>query len=115
MALSVIGPQSVKWLQFDGMVTNAAGINVPTWKEAVEVSGSFQPVSGTLVQQLGLDMTKSYANFFASRVFNDVDRDKTGDRLIYGGRTYQVLSKTPWADQDGWEYTLCVEVTNAAA
>ena len=114
MAMGLIGAQTVAWSRFLGLTTNAAGIDVPSWMAPMNVTGSFQPVSATLVQQLGLDMTKNYATFFASQDFGDPDRDKTGDRLGYAGKVWQVESKTPWYAQDGWEYVLCVEVTNAA-
>ena len=114
-AMGLIGVQAVGWRKYAGKVTNAAGFDVVTWAAAVTVKGSFQPVSAAMVQQLGLDMTKNYATFFASDQFGDPDRDKTGDRLIYAGKTYQIESKTPWYAQDSWEYVLCVEVTNAPA
>lgn len=113
IAMRLIAPQSVEWRRFLGITTNAAGIDVPTWQAPVTIYGSFQPVSATLMQQLGLDMTKSYATFFASQPMQDVDRDRTGDRLTYNGKTWQIESKTEWFPQDGWEYILCVEVTNA--
>lgn len=113
MAMGLIGPQKVGWRQFTGKTQNAAGFDVPTWSAAVDVLGSFQPVSTNMLQQLGLDWTKNYATFFASVSFGAVDRDKTGDRLVYAGKTYQIESKTPWDAQDGWNYVLCVEVTNA--
>jgi hypothetical protein len=114
MAMGLIGAQAVGWRKYLGKVTNAAGFDVITWAEAVTVYGSFQPVSDAMVQQLGLDMTKNYATFFASENFGEVDRDKTGDRLVYAGKTYQIESKTPWHSQDGWDYVLCVEVKNAS-
>lgn len=113
MAAGLIGQQVVAWSQFQGMTTNAAGFEVPTWADPVDIPGSLQPVSATLVQQLGLDMTRNHVTFFASASFGDVDRDKTGDRLAYAGRVYQIESKTPWHAQDGWEYVVAVEVTNA--
>lgn len=112
-AAGLIGQQVVAWSQFQGMTTSAAGFEVPTWADPVDIPGSLQPVSATLVQQLGLDMTRNYVTFFASANFGDVDRDKTGDRLAYAGRVYQIESKTPWHAQDGWEYVVAVEVTNA--
>ena len=114
MALGLISSQAVGWRAYVGKTINAAGFEVPTFAEPVTVYGSFQPVSDNMVQQLGLDMTKNYATFFASRNFGEVDRDKTGDRLIYAGRVYQIESKTPWHDQDGWDYVLCVELKNVA-
>lgn len=115
MALGLIAGQRVGWRQYLGMVTNPAGVKVVTWAAAVDVFGSFQPVPATLLQQYGLDVSKNYATFYASRDMTDPDRNKTGDRLIYAGKVYQVESKTPWFAQDGWESVLCVEVTNATA
>lgn len=113
VALGLIPSQAVGWQRFLGIVTNAAGIDVPTWRAPVTIRGSFQPVSATLMQALGLDMTKNYATFYASQPMQDVDRDKTGDRLTYNGKTWQIISKTEWYPQDGWDGILCVEVTNA--
>lgn len=113
LAFGLIGQQPVQWAAFQGVITNAAGVKVPTWAAAVTVGGSFQPVPKDLIQRLGLDWTKSYVNFYASKDFTDVERDKTGDRLTYAGKTYQVLSNTDWFAQDGWKGVMCVEVTNA--
>lgn len=113
LAHGLIGRQTVQWLRFTGMTTNAAGVDVPAWAEPVDIYGSFQAVSATMLQNLGLDWTKDYATFYNENQFSDPSRDKTGDRLIYGGDTYQIESKTPWYKQDGWESVLCVKVTNA--
>lgn len=113
MALGVIGPQPVQWLPFVALVTNAAGVKVATWGAPVTVHGSFQPVARNLIQTLGLDFAKSYATFYATANVMDVLRNKTGDRLIYAGKTYQVVSNTDWFAQDGWKGIMCVEVTNA--
>lgn len=114
MALGLTGTQDVEWSAFEGKTTNAAGYDVATWADPVTVAGSFQAVSSSLIQQLGLDMSRNYGTFFASKNFGDLNRDKTSDRLAYAGKIYQVISKTPWHAQDGWDYVLCVEVTNAA-
>jgi hypothetical protein len=113
MAFGLIGQQVVQWSSFLGLVTNAAGVKVPTWDAPTALGGSFQPVARTLYQQLGLDFNKNYANFYASADIMDVLRNKTGDRLAYAGRTYQVLSNNDWIAQDGWKGVLCIEVTNA--
>lgn len=110
MAMGVIGAQEVQWAKFLGKTTNAAGIDVPAFEAPTTVYGSFQAVDQNLLQNLGLDWTKNYATFYASADFGDVNRDKTGDRLVYGGTTYSILSKTPWFKQDGWTRVLCVEI-----
>jgi hypothetical protein len=113
MALGLVGAQTVGLRVFQGETQNAAGFNVPTWADPVDIAGSFQPVSADMMQTLGLDMTKNYAVFYASANFNEVRRGATGDLLEYGGKTYQIESTTKWFTQDGWDGALCVEVTNA--
>lgn len=115
MAFSLIAAQRVGWRAYLGKIKNPAGVQVATWADPVDIFGSFQPIDSKLLQQYGLDMTKSYVTFYASQGFTDVERDKTGDRLIYGGEVYQIESKCPWLLQDGWSRVLCIKVTNATA
>jgi hypothetical protein len=110
MALGVIGQQSVQWSRYIGMTTTTAGVERPTWADPVTISGSLQPVDTSLLQQLGLDWTRNYVTFFAPAEFREIERDQSSDRITYGGRTYQVVSKTAWWQQDGWEKVICVEV-----
>lgn len=113
MAMGLIGAQTVGWERFTGFTTNAAGVDVPSFADEVPLTGSFQAVPFKLVQQLGLDWSKTYATFYASVNFGEPERDKTGDRLTYAGKVYQIESKTTWHAQDGWDYVLCVELTYA--
>jgi len=113
MAMGLIGQQSVLWLRYAGMTTNTAGLQQPTWAAPVAITGSVQPVDTSLLQQLGLDWTRNYVTFYAPANFKEVDRDQSSDRIVYAGRTYQVLSGTTWYAQDGWEKVICVEVLDA--
>lgn len=115
MAFGLIGAQEVGYRKYLGKVKNPAGIQVVTWAEPVPLFGSFQPIDGKLLQQYGLNLAKDYATFYASQGFTDPERDKTGDRIVYGGEVWQVESKCPWILQDGWTRVLCVKVTNATA
>jgi hypothetical protein len=110
MALGVIGTQSVQWLRYTEEVETPAGVQRPQWANPVTIYGSLQPVDTNLLQQLGLDWTRNYVTFFAPAEFREVERDQSSDRIIYAGRTYQVVSKTAWWRQDGWEKVMCVEV-----
>lgn len=112
-AHNLIGRQTLQWLAYAGMTTLADGSKAPSWAAPVTVRGSFQPASRNMIQQLGLDWNKDYHTFYNERAFKDVERDITGDRLVFAGRTYQIESKTPWFQQDGWESVLCAKVTNA--
>lgn len=111
IALGVIGAQTVGWRQYLGHITNAAGLKVDTWAASVPLAGSLQPVDSELVQRLGLDWAKNYVTFYTTAPMGAVERDRTGDRLTWQGRTYQILDKADWFPQDGWNRVLCVEVS----
>lgn len=113
MAFGLITAQVVQYRQYLGKTTNAVGVDVVQWGAPVPVRGSLQPVDTTLIAQLGLDMEKTYVTFYTTRDAIDLARDRTGDRLSYGGAVYQVTSKANWKLQDGWVRVLCVEVSNA--
>lgn len=114
LALGVIGNQIVGWRKYVGVTTLPSGVQSPTWEDdATDLAGSLQPADTTLIQQLGLDMTREYCTFYAPAQFREVDRDQTGDLLIYAGKTYQVLDKASWFPQDGWERVMCIRVKNA--
>lgn len=110
MALGVIGSQTVEWRRYTGQTTTAAGLKVDTWADPVPLAGSLQPVDSAVLHNLGLDWTKSYARFYAPADVGQVQRDRTGDKLTWNGRTFQVLDKSDWFGQDGWAGVLCVEV-----
>lgn len=110
MAMGVVGQQSVQWLRFTGMTTNTAGQERPTWAAPVTILGSIQPVDANTLQNLGLDWTRNYVTFYAPVEFREIERDQSSDRIAYAGRTYQVVGKTAWFYQDGWDKVICVEV-----
>lgn len=113
MAMGIIGRQSVQWFRYTGLTTTPAGLQRPTWADPVTITGSLQPVDANTLQNLGLDWTKNYVTFFAPAEFNEVERDQSSDRVAYAGRKYQVVGKTAWFHQDGWEKVICVEVRDA--
>lgn len=113
LALGVLGQQVVEWRRYIGKVTSPAGVQVPTWAAPVTIAGSLQPVDANTLQQLGLDWTRNYVALFASAEFLEIERDQSSDRVTYAGRTYQVVGKTAWFHQDGWEKVICVEVPSA--
>lgn len=110
LALGVIGNQQVQWLKYAGTTVTPAGIQRPTWDAPVTINGSIQPVDANTLQQLGLDWTRNYVSFFAPAEFEEIERDQSSDRIAYAGRTYQVVGKTAWFYQDGWDKVICVEV-----
>jgi hypothetical protein len=110
MATSVIGVQSIAHKAFVSRATNAAGYDVPTYATAATITGSMQAVPRTLYQEMGLDLAKNYANLYTSAVIKDVQRNGSGDLVVWNGKTWQCESQTDWSAQDGWRSVLCVEV-----
>lgn len=109
-ALKVIGRQTFQWAAFQSRATNAIGYDVAVFDAPVTITGSVQPVPLNLYEQYGLDFQKRYINIYAPFNIRDIGRDRTGDQITWGGKTYQVLSDTPWHSLDGWNQSLCVEV-----
>lgn len=110
IALRVIRPQTLGHRAFVSRSVNAAGDWVSVFATSVDITGSMQTVNLKLKQQLGLNLTKNYQTLYTQAVVNAVTRDREGDLLTYGGKTWQAESDMNWTPQDGWRKVLCVEV-----
>lgn len=111
LAFKLIPPQTVSYSQYTGKTTNEIGLDVTSYAAAVPIKGSFQPVPRSKLEAMGLDFNKSYCQFYTSTAMNDLQRDATGDRFVFAGITYQVISNTEWFNVDGWNGSLAVAVT----
>lgn len=109
-AVRLIAQQTVAYLAFVSRATQPNGIYLSTYASPVMIRTSFQPVQRALMQLLGLDMNKSYANIFVPQTVIDIARDVTSDQFQFNGATYQALSITPWFAIDGWNQVLVVLV-----
>lgn len=110
IALGAIRPQRVAYMAWTGKATNAVGKDVPTYAPRRDVWGSFQPVSRDKFEALGLDLSKSYATFYATGAYRPVMRDGQPDRFAFGGRLYEVQGLVDWFAQDGWQAVLMVDI-----
>lgn len=110
MALSVIARQSFTYKAYISRQTLAQGYDVTTYADPVDLTGSVQPVPRELFDQMGLDLQGDYIKVFLEKRVLVVERDVSGDEVIYNGDTYQVLSSTPWYAADGWMELLCAKV-----
>lgn len=111
LAQSVIGTNSVQYSAFVSAPANAIGLKVSSYATAIPLKGNFQPVPRSNFQNLGLDFNKEYCKFYVSYPLTDLQRDKAGDRFVFGGKTYQVMSNTEWLNIDGWIGSMAVAVT----
>lgn len=110
-ALTLIGGQTVGYVACTGRTVTAAGQYVPAYADPVPKMGSFQPVPRSYYNQLGLDFTKQYCNWYdPSSVVRDVARDRAPDRINFGGAVWEALSSNEWTAVDGWQGTLFVRL-----
>lgn len=110
LAMGPIARQALLHRAFLSRTSNAAGDWESNYAPAVRIVGSLQPIDLKLYQQLGLDMSKTYANLYTSANVRSTDRDRSGDLLQSCGVWWQAESEQDWRAVDGWRKTLCVKV-----
>ena len=111
-AFKIIDKDTFIYRQFKSRTTNSIGIDVPEFEDDVELKGSVQAVPRKLYQEHGLDWKKKYITIYSSDTIEGVDRDTSGDRIIFNGKLFQVLDETNWIPIDGWNGVMCVEVNS---
>ncbi|WGN90781.1 head protein [Burkholderia phage vB_BglM_WTB] len=100
----------VPYIQANGRELNAAKQWVTSYLEPVTVKMSVQRVPRSKYIQFNLELQRNYIMLFASLDMIDLDRDASGDRLIWNGRLYQIESQNTWFAQDGWAKSLAVDI-----
>lgn len=110
IANSVIGFQQVQWFAFKERTENARGHFESEYFDPVTITGSWQPVGETTVQNLGLDVSKKYFNFYTSNPIENVQRGTSPDKIVFEGSTYDVVGESDWYTQNGWRGIMCVYV-----
>jgi len=110
MALGVIGSQTIMLYRATGRTQNAKGDWVTTFASAFPVEGSWQPVDSRKYAELGLDLKRTYFNFYASEQIEGVGRGRGADQCRRDGRIYEVVGDTPWRNVDGWQAAIFVDI-----
>lgn len=101
---------TVSYSRFTSDTTNDVGLDVATYATAVPMKADVQAVTRSNYENLGLDFNKKYVTIFVMESLQDIDRDRSGDRFIYAGETFEIMSATDWYIQDGWTYYLAVRI-----
>lgn len=112
MALRVIGSQLFEYYPYASRALDNRGIYLSTYNAPLAINGSIQAVPRNIYEHMGLDFQKNYKMFFVSKDVLDIERDVSGDLMIYAGQCYQCLSITDWFAMDGWDAVLCILVPN---
>ncbi len=110
MALTIIAKQTVSYYQFISRSLNSVGQDIAVYASPINLVGSWQPVPRHLYEIYGLDLQKDYFTFYSSNNILDIQRDISGDQLVFMGKRYQVESSNDWYQLDGWKGMLCVDL-----
>lgn len=111
MALRVIVPQTVQWRAFVSRDENSVGDTIPVFADPVDIAQcSVQPVDKKLYQQFGLNLAKNYETLWTMGPVYPTARDRDGDIILFGGKTFQCESDRFWPDVGEYRRILMVEV-----
>lgn len=110
MALTIVGTQSFTYLRYLSRTTNSIGVDVPTYESAITLTGQIQAAPKELFELYGLEFNKNLLVFYVSKDIIDVTRNSAGDQIQFAGKTFNVLSDTPWFDINGWDGVVAVEI-----
>jgi len=117
-ALTIIPPVTVLWNRATYRQLNDLGQWVTHYNgsdiQPIPIQGSFQPLEKAKYEQLGLDLNKHYFVFYSSNDLLAVERDYSGDTLIFQGRKYQMEDTTDWYFYNGWRGVTCVDIGAAS-
>lgn len=110
IARRLIKYQSVQYFKFLESAPDAVGQLVSVFELPQSIQGSWQPVKRSLYNQMGLNFSKDYANFYSANDLLGISRDYSGDEVVYNGARYKIESVTRWYVLDGWNAALLVKI-----
>ena len=109
-ALSLICRTSFQYVKFQGITTNAIGLDERTYADPVTISGSVQDVDVSDFSELGLDFSKSHIQVWTETNVDSENRETSGDQILFNNRRFEVMGETDWHPVDGWNHFIAVEV-----
>ena len=109
-AQSLLGTKEVTLIPFESRTKNQLGQWISKYGDPVTLRASWQPISRAKYTHLGLDMTKIYFNLYVCYNVRGIDTQTTPDRVAVDSRLYDIISVRPWANQDGWNACIAVEI-----
>ena len=110
-ASTLIPLKKYQYFKFNSNSINSVGIITPSYDTSTTIKANIQPVNRSVYEQFGLDMQKTYYTIFTSEILQDLQRDKTGDKIIFNGKTLQIESTNEdWDSQYGFNSYLGVQI-----
>lgn len=110
MANRLIKFDAIMWSKFVSQAKGAGMIVQAVYATPQAITGSVQPITRQMYEQMGLDLQKDYFTVFTETPLRDLRRDSNCDLLDFKGRRFAVESNTDWKNEDGWIAALCVDI-----
>lgn len=104
--------EEFEYKEFDTEIINEMGIKVPSYKEAIKLKGSIQPIDSSIYTQMGLSLEKEYFKVWTNQTINTLINKKYADIIIYKDFIYSVKSITNWNNYNKWTEILIVKERN---
>lgn len=112
-ATAILGcNKSFDFYKFSGSELDEYGRDIPTYAEAVTLTGSIQAVPNKMYEQLGLDLNKNYKTVFCPALMQSIAESLQPDIIVYDGRRYQIVENKNYYETNGWTKALIVELKN---
>lgn len=110
-ATSILGcNKTFLFYKYIGTIIDDLGRDKPDFAEPVRITGSVQPVSNKMYEQLGLDLDKNYKIIYSSALINSIAEDIQPDRVVYDNRTFEIVENKNWYETNGYTKILMVEL-----
>ena len=91
-------------------IINDFGVEIPVVKLEKTYTGSVQPVSNKMYEQMGLDLNKNYKIVYCPELLQSMAEKETTGRIIYDGRQWDIIENQNWFNSNG--FTKCVICEN---
>jgi hypothetical protein len=113
-ATRLITPVLVPYYMFQGRALNDNRQWVSTFEPPVDVLMSVQAVQRITYVQYGLDLKRNYIKIYTDSDIVALDRNSSGDRLIWNNDWFQLEDENTWYLMDGWASALAVKVDDTS-
>lgn len=108
-ALTLIPKQSFTYFKYKSTTVNDYGVKQDVYETGIDFEGSVQAIDSKMYQEFGLDFAKKYIQIFSSLNIQNVEGQKTPDKIVWKGKEYLVENCSDWYMQDGWTNIIAVE------
>lgn len=109
-AFECINTHPVTYLKEASRQLNSVGVWVTSYDPGVVLEASVQAVNRNTYTQYNLDFQREYFTVYVCTDVTDLGRDRSGGAFDINGIRYQIESKVPWFEYDGWVGVTVVRV-----